>query len=178
MGPLSSIEGVHKNGGSKKLKKVFLVVLGVLSIGILFSQAFADEELSEEDQKELGITKSKGISVTDALAKVKDKTDKYERAKQKVGEIFTGGPKNGAKPSPEPKKAKKSTPAPKRPAEPPVEEREISNEPRTTFYLKNGQIFSAAITKRDKNGVWIEMEPGVKMYLNNSEIKESVPQTD
>ena len=111
---------------------------------------------TDEDNPELGIEMKKGrssASVGETLNKANTKIKRYEKAKTEVSQIFTGEPKQTLTPT----AAKSDGPA--------VERKQI--------YLKNGQSLNGAITERDKNGVWVETDPGVRIYLRNEEVLES-----
>ncbi len=121
--------------------------------------------LTDEEDAELGIAANKGkgaATVTETLAKVKGKTDRYENAKQKVAQIFTGAPKEPVESPAAPKKPEKSS----------AQKEVVESGTRSTFHLKNGRTFMGTVGERDKDGFWVEVEPGVNMYLKNDEIKQ------
>ena len=45
-------------------------------------------------------------------------------------------------------------------------------EPKDTIYLKNGQVVTCRIIKKDENGISANID-GLEVYFSNSEIKES-----
>lgn len=129
-----------------------LVMGGCVSLAIIFTMpAFA----TDQDNAELGIEMKKNQSsatVSETLAKSNKKLRSLEKAKADVSEALTGKP-NKTVPS-----------APKKAIEPMLGAR--------PFRLKNGKTLEGVIQDRDSKGVWVETEPGVKIYLKNDEIVE------
>ncbi len=137
-----------------------------------------------QDDAELGIEMKKGsgsLTAAEALEKAKGKYDKYEKAKTKIAQIFTGTPKepdsaNSPKPEPSQKldesaKSVRTT----APSAPGLTEPVKKDMPPMTgahlIRLKNGRGMTGVIREQDKNGFWIEVAPDEKVYLRNDEVK-------
>lgn len=136
-----------------------ILILFSLVVSVLIS---APVFAADQDDADLGIVMKKNsgnLTEAQALEKSNSKLHKYENAKESIGGIFTGAPKKiEASPSPKP------SPAAKKP------QSVMTNNSFIT--LKNGEKMKGAITSREKNGVWVEVDPGVKVFFKNSELKE------
>ena len=114
---------------------------------------------ADQDNPELGIEMKKGqvsLSVADALDKSKTKLNRYQKAKENAAQIFTGVPEEpGAV-------------APSQTHQPPKQDAKSISGSRLIL-LKNGQAIGGVIRERDKNGLWVEGEPGVKLYFEINE---------
>ena len=142
---------------SMKILRIIGLLTGLIWLASLPALA------TDEDDPELGIQMKKGarsLSVSQALGRATRKTTAYNKAKKDLIEGFTGPPKTGSGHPQGPKLPGLSWTLKK-------ERKPLAG--AKIIRLKSGQTLTGVVTKKDKNGAWIEAEEGASVYVRNDE---------